>query len=86
MKAVEMQKIAKDIRYMIMNRTNFKVEHIEYVKDEIELFGGRYFFVYLRNLGNDYTVRVELMEDNTVDLDGLICYLNFMEERIRNED
>ena len=85
MKAVEMQEIMKDIEYMIMNRTNFKVEHIQYV-NETELSGGRYFFVYLRNLGNNYTVKVELMEDNTVDLDGLICYLNFMEERIRNED
>lgn len=79
MKAVEMQEIVKDIRYMIMSRTNFKVEHIEYVKDEIELFGGRYFFIYL---DNGYTVRVEIMKDNTVDLDGLVRYLIRLEERL----
>lgn len=79
MNAVKMQEIVKDIRYMIMRRTNFKVEHIEYVKDEIELFGGRYFFIYL---DNGYTVRVEIMKDNTVDLDGLVRYLIRLEERL----
>ena len=78
MKAVEMQEIMKDIEYMIMNRTNFKVEHIEYV-NEIELFGGRYFFIYL---DNGYTVRVEIMKDNTVDFDGLVRYLIRLEERL----
>lgn len=78
MKAVEMKEIMKEIELMIMNRTNFKVEHIHYV-DETELSGERYFFVYL-DIG--YTVRVELMEDNTVDLDGLIMYLSALSDRL----
>ena len=79
MKAVEMQEIMRDIECMIMSRTNFKVKHIEYVVDEIELFGGRYFFIYL---DNGYTVRIEIMKDNTVDLNGLIRYLKGLEEKL----
>lgn len=73
-----MQELAKDIRYMIMSRTRYKVKHIEYVEDEMELFGGRYFFIYL---DNGYTVRVEIMKNNTVDLDGLLRYLIRLEEK-----
>lgn len=79
MKAVEMQEIMEEVELMILSRTNFKVKHIEYVKDEIELFGGRYFFIYL---DNGYTVMVEIMKDNTVDLDGLIRYLKRLEEKL----
>lgn len=79
MKAVEMQEMMRDIELMILNRTNFKVKRIEYVEDEIELFGGRYFFIYL-DIG--YTVRVELRKDNTVDLDGLVRYLIRLEEKL----